>query len=248
MLEQLRNLVELQLLEDKKTHLIRDCDETPRRVAEIEKEFQDFEAEYLARKADYDHAKKMHRSLEQGIAELETKIARSKTHMGEVKTNKEYQAILKEIEDVKKEIGQKEDQAIECMESIETLAKDLKRQEKDVGVRRKEMEAERQVLLAESEKLRGRLDNLEILEGKVRERLDPQLLKRCEFLMQKRAGVAVAAVDSGVCQVCHLNIPPQKFIELQRDERIHSCPHCLRFLYWSGHESYKGFESELEDV
>jgi uncharacterized protein len=248
LLEQLRNLIELQLLEDKKAHLIRDCEGTPRRVEELEKEFKHFEAEYLERKAELDNAKKMHRSLEQGIAELETKIGRSKTRMGEVKTNKEYQAILKEIEDVKKDIGQKEDQALECMEKIEGIGKELKRQEKDVEVRRKVMEAERQVLVAESEKLKERLDSLELLEGKVRERLEPQLLKRCEFLMEKRSGVAVAAVESGVCQVCHLNIPPQKFIELQRDESIHNCPHCLRFLYWPGHESYRGFESDMEDV
>ena len=78
MLEQLKCLIQFQSLEDRKARLIRGYEETPNRIAEIEREFEQFEAEYLAKKAEYDYAKKMHRSLEQAIADLETKISRSK--------------------------------------------------------------------------------------------------------------------------------------------------------------------------
>jgi predicted nucleic acid-binding Zn-ribbon protein len=104
------------------------------------------------------------------------------------------------------------------------------------------MEEKQKELQREADKVKERLDQLVAMENKIREKLDPNLLKRCDFLFEKRAGVAVAAVEGGVCQLCHLNIPPQKFIELQRDESILQCPHCLRFLYWSGHEAYKVVE------
>ena len=68
MLEQLKCLVQYQILEDKKAKLVRSCEETPKRIAEIEKEFEKFESIYLEKKAEQEHAKKLHRSLEQEIA------------------------------------------------------------------------------------------------------------------------------------------------------------------------------------
>ena len=248
MLEQLKCLVQYQILEDKKTKLVRSCEETPKRIAEIEKEFESFESVYLGKKAEQEHAKKLHHSLEQEIAELENKIKRSKTRMGEVKNNKEYQAILKEIGDLQKEIGEKEDGALELMETVDRLGRELKEMGKEVASRKQKMEEDKGELQRESEQLKDRFKHLEELQGKVRTKMEPELWKRSEVLIEKLAGIAVAAVENGVCQACHLNIPPQKFIELQRDETIMKCPNCHRFIYWPGHEAYCVFEEDLEDI
>jgi uncharacterized protein len=246
--EQLKHLVELQVLEDKRQELIRGYAATPKRVADLEKEFERFEGAFLAKKAELEHARKMRRALEQGISDLETKIARSKMRMNEVKTNKEYQAILKEIEDIKKEISSKEDEALEYMEKIEVLGKLVKVEEKELSGHKERLEVEKKQLLAESDRVKERLEQLEAISTKVREQVDPALLKRNDHLLQRQAGIAVAACDEGVCQVCHLNIPPQKFIELMKDENIMHCPHCHRFLYWPGNEAYTVFEDDLGSI
>jgi uncharacterized protein len=248
LLEQLKCLVQFQILEDKKTKLVRTCDETPKRIGEIEKEFQNHESVYLGKKAEHEHAKKLHRSLEQEIVDLENKIKRSKARSNEVKNNKEYQAILKEINDLQKEITHKEDSALELMETMDQLAVELKALEKDVEKNRKKMEEDKQALQHEAGQLRDRLDRIEKLQAKVRDKMEPELWKRSEVLLQKQAGVAVAPVESGICQVCHLNIPPQKFIELQRDESLMQCPHCHRYIYWPGHEGYCIFEEDWEEL
>ena len=248
MLEQLKYLIEFQILEDKKAKLIRSCQETPKRMAEIQKEFDQYEAEYLSKKAEQDHAKKMHRSLEQNVADLEIKIARSKNRMSEVKTNKEYQAILREIDDLKKEITGKEDGMLEAMEKIEALAGEVEVLEKEVEAHRKVFDENRKKIEQENDQLRGKLDHLQAIQQKVRDKMEPSLLKRTDFLLLKQCGIAVAAVQNSVCQICHLNIPPQKFIELQRDNALHQCPHCHRFLYWTGHEEYTVLEEEFNEL
>ncbi|MGV8074626.1 MAG: zinc ribbon domain-containing protein [Syntrophobacteraceae bacterium] len=248
MLEQLKYLVQLQALEDKKKQLLRDCEATPKKIAEIEKEFEDYEMEYLAKKGEYDHAKKMHRSLEQFMAELEAKIARSKNRMSEVKTNKEYQAMLKEIEDVKQDIAVKEDEALEYMEKIDSIGKDVKIQENELKERVRKLDVNRQMLQQESDRVSERLDKLKAIEKKVRDKLEPIILKKCDHLLLKQSGIAVAPVEGSVCQICHLNIPPQKFNELQRNEAILQCPHCHRFLYWLGHAEYRVFEDDLDGI
>ena len=244
MLEQLKCLVQYQILEDKKAKLVRSSEETPKRIAEIEKEFEDFEAIYLGKKAEHEHAKSSHQSLEKEISDLESKIKRSKVRMSEIKNNKEYQAVLKEIGDQEKEISEKEDSALALMETIDHLGKELKALAKEVEKHRRKMEEDKRELEHEADQLKERLDRLENLQEKVRAKLDPDLWKRSEVLLQKQAGVAVAPVEAGVCQVCHLNIPPQKFIELQRDESLMQCPHCHRFIFWPGHDAYSVFEED----
>ena len=109
MLDQLKCLIEYQKIEDKKNQLIRSYEEAPRRIAELEKEFEYFEGQYLSKKEEYDNAKKTHRSIEQQIEDLGARLGRQKTRQGEVKTNKEYQAILKEIDETKKDVAKSED-------------------------------------------------------------------------------------------------------------------------------------------
>jgi predicted nucleic acid-binding Zn-ribbon protein len=165
-----------------------------------------------------------------------------------VKTNKEYQAMLKEIDDTKKEISRNEDSALELMDKIEHLGGEVAELEKDLAEKRRKLEEDRKVVQREGDELKGRLDRLEAIRQLVRERVTPELLKKTDFLFHKQAGIAVSAVENGVCGVCHMNIPPQKFIELQRDEEILQCPHCHRFLYWPGHEGYCVTEEDIDAI
>lgn len=247
MLEQLRYVIEYQFLENKKLKLLQDYEETPRRIAAIEKEFSQAEGEYLSKKAEHENARKMHKDLEQGIADMEAKIGRSRKRMTDVKTNKEYQAIMREIDEYKKEIAAKEEKSLELMDVVETLAKQLESMESEVQKQRAILEENRSLLEAEGSKLKGRLDRLEAAQASVREKLEPAIQRQTEFLIKRQAGIAVAAVENGVCMVCHLNIPPQKYIELQRDESIMQCPHCRRYVYYPGHECYQFTAEDLED-
>ena len=248
MLDQLKCLIEYQKIEDKKNQLIRSCEEAPRRIAELEKEFERFEVQYLSKKEEYGNAKKMHRAVEQQIEDLRARLGRQKTRQNEVKTNKEFQAILKEIDETKKEISRSEDSALELMESIEVLSKEVSELEKVLAEKRSKLDEDKRVLQREGDELKGRLDRLEEIRRLVRDRVTPDLLKKTDFLFEKQAGVAVSAVENGVCKVCHMNIPPQKFIELQRDESILQCPHCHRFLYWPGHEGYCVTEEDIDNI
>ncbi len=248
MLDQLKCLIEYQKVEDKKNQLIRSREESPQRIAELEKEFEHFEVQYLSKKEEHGNAGKMHHEIEQRLEDLRARLARQKTRQNDVKTNKEYQAILKEIEETKKEIAQGEETTLALMESIERLGGEIAELEKEVTERRRKMEAEKRVLQRQSDEFQGRLDRLEAIRQLVRDRVTPELLKKTDFLLEKQAGIAVSSVENGVCKVCHMNIPPQKFIELQRDENLMQCPHCHRFLYWPGHEGYCVTEEDIDSI
>ncbi len=248
MLDQLKCLIEYQKIEDKKNQLIRSSEEAPRRIAELERELESFEGQYLSKKEEHDNAKKTHHSVEQEIEDLGARMSRQKIRQSEVKTNKEYQAIIKETDETKKEISKGEESLLELMDTIERLGGEVAELEKELAERRRKMEEEKTVLLKESAELQSRLERLEGIRQFVRQKVTPELLKKTDFLFVKQAGIAVSSVENGVCSVCHMNIPPQKFIELQRDEDILQCPHCRRFLYWPGHEGYCVTEEDIDSI
>lgn len=248
MIEQLRYLIALQLLEDKKVELLRSSEGIPERIAELEDSFAVSEEVYLVKKTEYERAQQLRRSRENEVSDMEAKRSRSKSRLNEVKSNKEYQALLKEIEDLSGEINRKEEETLEYMETVEALEGLVGDLEKEIAERRKEMERSKEKLLLGSQQARERITRLEAMQKSLKDKIHPVLLRQCFSLFKSKAGVAVGTVEEGVCQMCHMTIQPQKYIEIQRDEEIHQCPHCHRFIYWPGHEAYTTPLDELEDA
>ncbi|SFM66205.1 zinc ribbon domain-containing protein [Thermodesulforhabdus norvegica] len=246
--EQLKLLVQLQALEDAKKRLMREKEESPRRRAQLEKEFQAFEADVVMKKAELENLKKLHRQLEKDIALLEERLKRARQKEGEVKTNREYRALLKEQEELRQDIVDKEDRLLECMESIEALTGEVKELEKELKARRDKLTEELLALDRGIEEIDKKILHLERLQEEIKARLEPQIRKRCEFLLVRHDGVAVAPVERGVCKVCYMSIPPQLFIELQKDQSIMHCPHCHRYIYWPGHEEYVEAVEQILEV
>jgi hypothetical protein len=239
-------LIKYQILQDKKSKLLRQAGELPKRIAEIQEDYDQFEAIYLSKKAEHEDAFQAHKALEQNVADLQARITRSKNRQKDVKTNKEYQAIIKEMEESKKEISGKEDRMLELMQTIETLGKEMVDLEKELTGKKAKIDEEQQRFLSADAVLQGELQELDARQQKIRDKMPADLIKRSDFLIARQAGIAVAPVQNGVCQICRMHLPPQKFIEVQRDENLQQCPHCHRFIYWPGHEGYCNLDEEKD--
>ena len=48
---------------------------------------------------------------------------------------------------------------------------------------------------------------------------------------EPKYGLAVTGVTRGVCRGCNMNIPPQMFNQLLKEEELLSCPTCNRMMY-----------------
>jgi predicted nucleic acid-binding Zn-ribbon protein len=186
--------------------------------------------------------KKERRKTEQLTQELDGKIEKSKIKLSNIKSNKEYTAALKEIEDLTKEKTKVEDGIIRFMEEIEVSEKkclenkdQLDKLQKNFDLDKKQVEQKLEELNKESEALGGKRQ--EILKS-----IDRELLGKYDFLKARKGGLAIGPVVGGVCQLCHLNIPPQNFNELIRGNSLMSCPNCNRLIYW-GEDEY--FMKEL---
>ncbi|HOW54758.1 MAG TPA: C4-type zinc ribbon domain-containing protein [Syntrophorhabdaceae bacterium] len=167
--------------------------------------------------------------------ELETdkeKIKKLEVKLYDVKTNKEYQALLKEIEAAKETNDRTEEDVLVLMDKIEDLRKDneasteqLKKREKESEVEKIEIEKEIQSMDEIITRLTTERDNLLSV-------VSDNLRNIYGILRERRGGVAVTNVKNGVCMGCHMNIPPQLFIEVTKNKKLIQCPSCNRILFF----------------
>ncbi len=175
---------------------------------------------------------KKHRDLEQEVEAIKEKIIADKNKLHDVKTNVEYRAMLKEIENYEKRISILEDEQISLMEAtekksgnrsgyVEKLSEEEKafqeiKTEKESAI--KELEAE----IAEMKKARN-----ETVQG-----VTPSVLAAYDRILKARDGIGVAQTRDSNCLACHQIIPQQLYYNIRESEKLITCPHCSRFLYY----------------
>ena len=205
----------------------------------LEEELNDIEMKVQEDIDKLESFKRERHQIEQDIQELDNKIEKSNIKLSNVKSNKEYTAALKEIDELKKSKVHMEDEVIRLMEEIEELG-DKCRQIKDNQQEKKKKFAQtKKEIEKELQDLDEDLKHLEIERNKFDKAADQELLKKYLFLKERKGGLALSSVISGVCQTCNMGIPPQKYNELQKGNLLLNCPHCQRMIYWGDDGDFK---------
>jgi uncharacterized protein len=164
--------------------------------------------------------------------ELENvRFGKSQKKLSSLKTNREYQALQKEINEIKKTNAVREDEILAIMEETSSLQEEIKEKMKQVKQYRKEIKSEKKHVKELETSLDSKTAALTEERHAVTKDISPDLLAKYNFLKDRRACVAVAAVTDGVCSACNMNIPQQLYNELLRDEKILTCPSCQRLIY-----------------
>ena len=239
MREQLELLWELQKIDLGLRSIKEEKDRYPKEMKKLD-EKQRAERERIEKeKEKIESLEKARRQKESQLALEQEKIKRAGGRMSEVKTNKEYQALLSEIETIKEANNRMEEEILQVMDEIDELKKDLSKREKDAGVSVEKLEGERKKLqekMAHDEKVwEKQMERRDVLSKQI----ESKLVKLYNTLKEKREGVGVVSVKHETCQGCFVNVPPQMFIEVQKNNAIVRCPHCNRILFWEEHRNGK---------
>ena len=62
-------------------------------------------------------------------------------------------------------------------------------------------------------------------------KVDPQILRRYERILENKAGLALVPVKGDACGGCHMKLPPQLINEVHLATRLVPCESCARILY-----------------
>ncbi len=237
MKEKIKNLIFLQECDNN----IRSADikrqRVPLKIQTMEKEFNERISAYNIKFEKLEKLKKERRSLEQTVQDLESKLQSSRIKLNNIKSNKEYAAVLKEIEVLEKTKNREEDQILHMMEEIESLDRECRMIMKEQEKEKERLENDKNEIKKELDELNAKIEVFEKQRQEYCKAVDRELLGKYNMLKDRRAGVAIGAVIEGVCQSCHMNIPPQSFNELRKCRELMACPHCNRLVYW-GEDEY----------
>ena len=239
MKDQLDLLWELQKIDLTLQEIRRHRERYPKEMERLD-EKQGIEKERVKQERERIESLEKERRQKEGHLGLEQeKVKRAEGKMFEVKTNKEYQALLKEIEMIKESNSREEEEILRLMDEIEEVKKDLSRREKEMTATLSRIDAEKSVIqggIKESEVVWNReLARRDSLS----KQLDATLFRLYTTLKEKRQGIGVVAVKRETCQGCFVNVPPQMYIEVQKNNALVRCPNCNRILYWEDRSENK---------
>lgn len=242
MREKMERLVALQTVDLKIQEMERVKEEIPQRLASLEEEFKKEEEKLKAERTGLEKLQKDRRQKEKELEEEIDRVKKAEARVFEIKTNKEYQAVLKEIETAKKLNRQREEEILGILERFEEMQTQLGKHEKILEARRKEYQREVAELKQKAASFEAEMAD-EVRQRQAQEKEIPrELLIKYRMLSEKRQGVAVARVINGVCLACNMNLRPQLYIELQKQDTLIVCPNCNRILFWEN-GSGKGKDS-----
>ncbi len=234
MRKQLELLWELQKIDLALTAIREDRERYPKEMKRLDEKCRIEKERIQKEKEKIEILEKERRQKEQQLSLEHDKIKRIESRMFEVKTNKEYQAFLTEIETAKEATSRQEEMILRLMDEVDEAKKNLARWENEVSATLEKIESERKLIQGkmahDDAGWKKRMERRDHLSKEIESRLS----KLYDTLKEKRRGVGVVNVRNETCQGCFLNIPPQMYIEVQRNKQLIQCPNCNRILYWDG--------------
>lgn len=239
MKDKMIELIQLQECDNQLKKIFTEKSEGPLKIKELEKDFKTSSLLFHENKETLESLKKDRLGLEREIQDLESKARKSQEKLNNVKSNREYDAALKEIDDIEGLKTHIEDRVLMLMEEIEALEKKCIADEQLAAEQKRKFEKDKQEIEKSLDELERQSSALQKLREKYSNLVDPELLKKYNILREHRNGEGICAVIKGTCQVCHMEIPPQKFNELIKGVNLMTCPNCNRIMYWGEDEFYR---------
>lgn len=230
MINRLKTLYQLQLIDDQLDVLEELRGDLPNTVRELENRIQEMKEDIQSKESQQKESLEKKQSNESEIERLLENQKRFKAQLYQVRNNKEYDALTKEIDHSEEQISKLEaecdaladlnksltSQVEEILPVLDELQKELKEKEADLKEIIKANEREESKLLAERKKIEEQV-----------KRPDISVYMR---IRKAKKGKAVVTIKRSACSGCHNIVPSQRQLEIRRNNKLFFCEYCGRIL------------------
>lgn len=152
---------------------------------------------------------------------------------GNVKSPREMQSSITELESAKEGILKMEDQVLDLMLKLDKAEHTMEKSTQQLSImetdRKKllvNLGMERKTLLAEIQSLTEKRESYVV-------DIETGQLVLYERIRKARKGSAIARVESGMCQGCHLKLTTRQMQQLRSSDELVQCNSCTRIFYLS---------------
>ncbi|MEW5979188.1 MAG: C4-type zinc ribbon domain-containing protein [Acidobacteriota bacterium] len=235
----LERLIQLQEVEANMKECSERIEFLPRQLAELEAKLSktlDQQKALQERIARLGSGKK---DLEMSIQDLEQKNSKYRGQLFEVKTNEQYRALQHEIQYNNEQIRKIEDDILLKMEEEEQLRQEVREIDRQLQREQTVIDTEKKAAEVAVERDKHTLNELSNKRQSLIEAIAPDLYENYVRIASFRKGVALARIQDGSCQVCHVRVRPQVMSLVMAGDTILTCDSCSRILYWTSPAPYE---------
>lgn len=164
------------------------------------------------------------------ILSLKEKIEKYKAQQFQVKTNKQYDTLAREI-DMAQESITRLTKDLEVLEGRATVAKDdVTKVDPEITEIQTELEERQKELDAVNKEHEDEELRLKHQREKIAARIKKDDITMYERIRKAKDGKAVVPVKRNACGGCYNRVPPQRVLELRKNDMMMTCERCGRVI------------------
>jgi len=228
--DQLQLLLQLQTADVKVRELEAAAKQLPAKLDPLRRDLAKLQSMIDAEKAKLADTDAWRKSQQELVDRERDALKAAQAKLQASKNSKEFNAASREVENKRKAITDREGEIKKVTEATSQTTSQLEARDKDIGALRAELSSSEAAMADQVAALHAQLTDAKQVRDAARVQVDKSWVKMYDSLVTKR-GYAVAPVVKGVCQGCHMALPPQLNNILARLESIETCPRCGRLIY-----------------
>ena len=234
-LKQIEQLISLQKVDDEIHTIKLELENAPQELDALKARFAEVTEERERQLDKMAHLREQEKRLGLEIEDDAMRLKKSKGKLMQVENTKEYHAMVREMDSLERINRTREEEKAALLEEVSRQSSLLAEVEALYLSLENELNASEAGLQARVSAAEAALAELQLKRGSTSKDVPAPVFARYEFIRERLEHPVIVPVSGGICSGCHIAIPPQNFIELQKAAQILSCPNCQRLMFWSEH-------------
>jgi len=224
------NLLQLQTCDVKVRELDIAAKQLPAKLDPLRRDLAKLQGMLDAERAKLAETEAWRKTQQEQIDREREALKAAQSKLQASKNSKEFNAASREVENKRKAIQDREGELKKVSEAASQSNAQLAARDADVQKLRDNLATSEGEMSGQIAEIDAQLAEARAARDAARGSVEKSWLKTYDTLSAKR-GYAVAPVVKGVCQGCHMALPPQLNNILARMESIETCPRCGRLVY-----------------
>jgi predicted nucleic acid-binding Zn-ribbon protein len=240
MLDDLKEILDIQELDMKMIRLMRVKKERLKEIQQIEDLRKELHAQTRDKETEIEELGKNIQVLEQKIQEVNAKIKKLESHQANIKKADEFNQITQEMTQAEREriaIEQKVsdlvDRRVAEEEMLAKIKESLKGSEESSINLETEIQSSISLINEEGAGLKAQRDALA-------QESNPEILQTYERLLRNKKDRVVVPIENRTCSGCHIVLTAQHENLVRKGANLVFCEHCSRIHYWQESEALEG--------
>lgn len=230
MREQLRALVKLAEIDSQARGIDDRLKGIPAELEERRAAVRALESLVERQRATIAEAERLLAQQDTDIASRNDSLSKAKAKSAKARTMREAEAAERELDGIRRSIKDGETEKERLRERVAATTAALAEPMTTLEEQKAELAASEQAAEAKLAELRAEREKIVAGRDEYTKKIDKQYIRLYERLRTKLTPV-VCEVVGETCTGCRMQMPPQRFIQLQRGTEIMQCMMCQRIVY-----------------